>query len=145
MSRRAPIHNPTRPIAPVHKPKANPTGRDADPRRTIPLNSSAWRKLRASVLAREPLCRRCGDVATDVDHFSGDPSDNTDLNLIPMCHPCHSHKTGRERAGRAVNWGVGIDGWPIDPRVPFLEREKSLGTEPEKTDRPPSFQSNGRG
>ena len=49
MPRRAPIHNPMPQLAPVHKPrqvltlkKANPTGREADPRRTIPLNSATW-------------------------------------------------------------------------------------------------------
>ena len=99
-----------------------PSGRDADPRRTIPLNSSRWRKLRAAVLAREPLCRRCGDVANTVDHVSGDPSDNSAQNLAPMCAPCHSHKTGRERAGLPVNWGCDADGWPRDPSHPWNEK-----------------------
>jgi hypothetical protein len=60
---------------------ANPTGRDADPRRTLPLTSARWRKLRARVLAEEPLCRYCNAIATDVDHVSGDPGDNSRGNL----------------------------------------------------------------
>ena len=35
---------------------AKRTGRDADPRRTLKLDGRAWRKLRASVLASEPVC-----------------------------------------------------------------------------------------
>ena len=127
MPRRAPVHDPMPPLAPVHKPrltpkKANPSGREADPRRTIPLNSAAWRKLRAAVLASEPLCRRCGHVANTVDHASGDPSDNSRANLAPLCQGCHSHKTGRERAGLLVNWGCDVNGWPRDPRHPWNEK-----------------------
>ena len=129
MPRRAPIHNPMPQLAPVHKPrqvltlkKANPTGREADLRRTIPLNSATWRKLRAAVLAEEPLCRRWGHVANTVDHASGDPSDNSRANLAPLCSPCHSHKTGRERAGRPVVWGCDINGMPRDPRHPWNEK-----------------------
>lgn len=98
---------------------SNPTGRTADPRRAIPLNSTTWRKLRAAVLASHPLCFVCLQhgrpvPATDVDHVSGDPSDNSAGNLMPLCHECHSYKTGRERNGLPVAWGVGLDGWPLD-------------------------------
>lgn len=92
----------------MSKRRANPTGRDADPRRTIPLNSAAWRKLRARVLAEHPLCLRCSDVATDVDHVSGDPSDNSRENLQPLCHACHSSKTARERAGAVSRYGAAM-------------------------------------
>ncbi len=101
------------------KKKANPTGRDADPRRAIPLNSTRWRKLRARILAEEPLCRMCSEPATDVDHISGDPSDNRRVNLQGLCHACHSHKTARERAGKPVVIGCDADGWPMDPRHPW--------------------------
>jgi 5-methylcytosine-specific restriction protein A len=100
--------------------KSNPTGRAADPRRTIPLNSQQWRKLRALVLSWSPLCRMCGAVATDVDHVSGDPSDNRQQNLQALCHPCHSHKTGRERMGLAVQIrGHDANGTPLDPNHPW--------------------------
>lgn len=100
--------------------RSNPSGREADPRRTIPLNSSAWRKLRAYFLAHDPLCRHCKSrgmtvLATDIDHMSGDPSDNSAANLQPLCHSCHSHKTGRERHGLSVVMGCNQDGWPADP------------------------------
>lgn len=93
--------------------QTRPSGRDADPRRTIPLNSSAWQRLRAYVLAVEPLCRDCKGVATDVDHVSGDPSDNRPQNLQPLCHSCHSAKTMRERHG--TPHGCDANGWPTDP------------------------------
>lgn len=98
---------------------SRPSGRDADPRRTIPLNSSEWRKMRARVLAEEPLCRRCKEPASDVDHVSGDPSDNRRANLQPLCHACHSHKTGRERAGLPITHGHDAHGMPLDPAHPW--------------------------
>ena len=56
--------------------QTRPSGRDADPRRTIPLQSARWQKLRAYVLARDPLCRDCGAIATDLDHHDGNPGNN---------------------------------------------------------------------
>ena len=109
--------------------QARPTGRDADPRRTIPLNSAAWQKLRARVLEAEPLCRDCfrrGLItpATDVDHISGDPSDNSLDNLQGLCHECHSIKTMCERHGRPLP-GSDVDGLPLDPRHPWnLEKSR---------------------
>ena len=98
---------------------ANRTGRDADPRRTLPLQSAAWRRMRASVLNGEPLCRHCAargllTEATDVDHKSGDPSDNSSENLQPLCHECHSRKTAMEN-GKNVTFGCDTSGTPIDP------------------------------
>lgn len=106
-------------IPTLKAPRAKRSGRDADPRRTLPLNSAAWQRLRASVLAGEPLCRMCqarGLVvpATDVDHASGDPSDNSRENLTPLCHECHSRKTASDH-GKRVNHGCDANGMPLDP------------------------------
>jgi len=133
MPRRPPRHDPHANHAktPIHRPrKTNPTGRDADPRRTIPLNTAAWQKLRASVLAEDPLCRDCermGRVtpATDVDHDDGNPGNNDRANLVPRCHSCHSHKTMRERHGNAAVQGCDLNGMPLDPNHPW-NRQKSL-------------------
>lgn len=113
-----------------------PSGRDADPRRTIPLNSHRWQRLRAAVLAREPLCRHCGEVATDVDHISGDPSDNRLSALQPLCHACHSSKTMRERNGTTT--GCDVNGWPIDPASHW--NEKSLEGDAARPPPEPLFQ-----
>ena len=97
---------------------ANRTGRDADPHRTLRLNGSAWQKLRASVLAGEPLCRHCTArgltvPATDVDHMNG-ADDNRLESLQPLCHECHSRKTARDQ-GKSVAYGCDASGTPADP------------------------------
>lgn len=105
---------------------SRPSGRDADPRRTLPLQSGAWQRLRASVLAGEPLCRHClwqGRIvpATDVDHVSGDPGDNSAANLQALCHACHSRKTAADH-GRRARWGCDANGMPLDPAHPWNEK-----------------------
>lgn len=124
---------------------SNRTGRNADPRRTIALNSSAWQKLRATVLEGEPLCRQCTQYglhtpATDVDHISGDPSDNTLDNLQPLCHECHSRKTARDH-GKQVYGGCDVNGIPLDPEHPW-NKQKSLGAERARPRPQPFFDAN---
>jgi len=85
--------------------------------RLIPLNSAAWKKLRATVLAEEPLCRMCFArglvvVATDVDHMRG-AADNSRDALQPLCHECHSRKTAKDMGGN-VRMGCATDGTPLD-------------------------------
>jgi len=87
--------------------------------RLLPLNHAAWRKLRATVLQEEPLCRMCAAqgltvVATDVDHIHNDPSDNRRESLQSLCHECHSRKTARDMGGN-VRMGCATDGKPLDP------------------------------
>ena len=114
--------NKARGITMLKVPRANRTGRDADPSRTIKLNTAAWQKLRAHVLAGEPLCRHCTAagktvLATDVDHMNG-ASDNRIDSLQPLCHSCHSRKTARDQ-GKNVAVGCDVDGWPLDPHHPW--------------------------
>lgn len=69
-----------------------------------------WRRVRAAVLAGEPLCRFCAEVgrvtaATEVDHirpFHGrsDPQRLDPENLRPLCTPCHRARTGAQAAGQ---------------------------------------------
>ena len=63
----------------------------------------AWSKIRAAVLAAEPLCRHCHKTpATIVDHIverrygGGDESGN----LQPLCHRCHAIKSRSPEAMR---------------------------------------------
>ena len=103
---------------PVQFKPAKRTGRDADKTRTLKLNGSAWQKLRASVLAGEPLCRHCAArglvvPATDVDHMNG-ADDNRLESLQPPCHECHSRKTAMEN-GKNVTFGCDASGTPADP------------------------------
>ena len=99
--------------------------------RTLALDSAAWRKLRASVLRGEPLCRHCQArglivVATEVDHRNG-PSDNRLESLQPLCKPCHSKQTMRDM-GHNVYMGCDVNGMPIDPSHPW-NLEKSRATD----------------
>lgn len=157
------MSNPIHPKVPaLLKPRANPTGRTADPRRTIPLNSGAWQRLRASVLEESPLCRDCerlGHVtpATDIDHHDGNPGNNERSNLVPLCHACHSHKTMRERHGHKPVYGYDAKGRPLDPdhhwnaapgaatqAVEALATEKSLATEIARPSSPHPFNAKGK-
>ena len=91
-----------------HKPPIlgqKPKTRRPDDRRSASARGygRTWRELRATVLAEEPLCRHClacGEVkpAVDVDHITPKSKGGTDhrSNLQPLCHSCHSTKTGRE-------------------------------------------------
>ena len=102
--------------------------------RTLALDGAAWRKLRASVLRGEPLCRHCQArglivVATEVDHRNG-PSDNRLESLQPLCKPCHSKQTMRDM-GHNVYMGCDANGMPIDPRHPW-NKEKSPATDSHK-------------
>lgn len=100
-------------------------------KRFIPLDSAAWLKLRAQVLADEPLCRFCFAAgyttpATDVDHIKngvGDHSDdNSRDNLQPLCRACHSRKTRAEMLGESVQVrGCDINGIPLDPSHPWRQ------------------------
>lgn len=112
----------------ARKPRASRTGRDADPRRLLSLTSSAWRKLRASVLAEQPLCVDCAArgltvEATDVDHKDGNPGNNERENLQGLCHSCHSRKTAADH-GKAVSMGCDVHGMPLDPRHPWNQEAK---------------------
>ena len=102
--------------------RANRTGRDSDPRRTLKLNTAAWQRVRADVLMREPLCRHCAArglvvPATDVDHMNG-ADDNRLESLQPLCHECHSRKTARDQ-GKRVAYGCDPSGKPADPDHPW--------------------------
>lgn len=59
---------------------------------------NAWQKLRLMVLARSPLCVRCQEPATDVDHIQARNLGGSDAaeNLQTLCHACHSRKTFHE-------------------------------------------------
>lgn len=86
--------------------------------RLLPLNHAAWRKLRASVLAGEPLCRMCTAQgltvpATDVDHRDNNPANNELSNLAPLCHMHHGMKTAKDM-GHNVRMGCASDGTPLD-------------------------------
>lgn len=95
------------------------------------LRGRPWRRLRARVLAEEPICYRCierdtvtkGSVSTICDHKVPLAEGGTDdrENLGGMCEPCHDQKTAEEAAraqGRDAptarpRQAIGADGWPV--------------------------------
>ena len=91
--------------------------------RLLPLNNAAWRKLRLSVLAEQPLCPECEareiiEPATEVHHKNDNASDNSRDNLVGLCRPCHSRHTAADR-GQNVRYGCDSDGKPLDPSHPW--------------------------
>ncbi len=69
--------------------------------RTLALNGTAWRRLRALVLTEQPLCEHCREagvlrLAGEVDHIDNDPANNNRANLAALCKSCHSRKTRRD-------------------------------------------------
>ena len=94
---------PSSPTMPKRLPCLKKTIRSPPVNRTSPSARGyghAWRKIRASVLAGEPLCRECSRrglcvAAAHVDHVvaleRGGTNDRD--NLMPLCHSCHSRKT----------------------------------------------------
>lgn len=67
--------------------------------RTLETNSSAWKKLRKTILERDKFtCQSCGTITTvlEVDHINADSSNNDLSNLQSLCRPCHETKTTLE-------------------------------------------------
>jgi 5-methylcytosine-specific restriction endonuclease McrA len=57
-----------------------------------------WERRRLDVLRRTPLCG-CGAPAVDVHHVRrvrDGVRDDSDTNLIALCHRCHARLTARE-------------------------------------------------
>ncbi len=105
---------PTRPQVhrPAHLPSPSQARRQYDTQRGSSTKRGYgrdWQKVRAAVLADEPLCRVCmarGRVteANEV-HHELPICKRPDLrlvrsNLISLCRPCHSSITAREHTPR---------------------------------------------
>lgn len=66
-------------------------------------DSKAWRTASKWQRIREPLCRSCGEPATNVDHIiplaqGGEPF--AESNLQSLCTACHADKTRGENRNR---------------------------------------------
>ena len=86
-----------------------------------------WRKSSAAHLIEHPNCVRCGRASEVTDHIEphgGDIGKFLDRdNWQALCKRCHDGpKKAEERRGFSI--GVGLDGWPTDPRHPANEGVK---------------------
>jgi hypothetical protein len=77
--------------------------------------TAAWRRLRAEVLRRDPVCRTpgCGKASVAVDHIVERRRGGADhaSNLRGLCLGCH---TQRVRGGEPHAKGCHADGTPRD-------------------------------
>jgi hypothetical protein len=64
--------------------------------------TTEYKAARQQLLAHNPACHWCGDVATEADHLiehDAGGSDSID-NLVPSCKPCNSRRGQMYRAKR---------------------------------------------
>ncbi|MFJ2455608.1 HNH endonuclease [Pseudomonas protegens] len=130
----------------THKPPKGKTHTLYKPKdRVVSLKSAAWQRLRAQVLAEQPLCEHCYDdgkvtPATDVDHIDNNGDNNARDNLASLCHSCHSIKTHAEMHGRKRRkaWGCDVNGFPLDPDHHWNRGAKDH-QQPAQQDRPLSL------
>ncbi len=78
--------------------------------------TAAWKRLRAQVLARQPICETagCGRRSVHVDHIIPRSRGGTDTlgNLRGLCPECHNaRRLGREPIAKGCNEA----GTPRDP------------------------------
>lgn len=63
---------------------------------------SGWPKIRARILARDPICKECGvRPSAFCDHIVAKADDHSDTGLQGLCGPCHDQKSAREGAAAA--------------------------------------------
>lgn len=82
---------------------------------------SRWMKIRARILARDPICVRCAErdvvrESTIVDHIKPLEHGGTDAddNLRGLCVDCHDAVTREQFGLRPARTAFGADGLPID-------------------------------
>ena len=95
------------------------------------ITDARYRRLRAIILATEPLCRACLAAgvyvsATEVDHIKprhrGGSVDDIS-NLQPLCEECHAAKTDREgsRQTQRKRYAACVHGTPAGTECPHCK------------------------
>lgn len=68
--------------------------KDSNRARRLPPN---WRRIRAQILARDPVCKICGvRPSAFCDHIVAKADDHSETGLQGVCGPCHDQKSSRE-------------------------------------------------
>lgn len=82
---------------------------------------SGWAKIRARILARDPICKICGTrPSTHCDHIVAKADDHSDTGLQGVCGPCHDQKSAREGAAAAKAKGRPGRARPDEPHPGLL-------------------------
>ena len=125
---------------------------NADRRLRNIRSSRAYRRLRRTIMGRDPLCRRCRrrgfTIQADELHHIVPVAENPDLsmdpdNLEPLCWRCHYAETTKQRK-RIV--GATLEGDLVDQKEPKGERgdrrigESDVATSPRESTGSPRFQ-----
>ena len=81
---------------PAHEAKR--TNRQAkDPEQVRFYGSAYWKRLRAIIRRRDPVCVMCQRRPSQtVDHIDGNWRNNDPGNLRGLCRPCEASHTGRQ-------------------------------------------------
>lgn len=62
-----------------------------------------WRKIRARILTRDPICKICGvRPSAFCDHIIAMADDHSETGLQGVCGPCHDQKSSREGQAAAA-------------------------------------------
>ena len=102
------------------------------------MSTRPWRRLRAHILARDPICKLCAEadrltLSCEVDHIVPIHLGGSDsaTNLRGLCHDCHARITAQQLRDlvREQNPKVGEDGWPVYQRRYKRERPRGTGGE----------------
>lgn len=82
---------------------------------TVRLRGRHLQRIRDVHLSNNPMCVKCGRVATQVDHILALTNGGADVeaNRQGLCVECHKAKTRRDMGWREKP-SIGLDGWPID-------------------------------
>lgn len=101
-------------IQPDRKQRYDAKRQATQPWRSL-YSTKEWKRIRAEVLARQPVCRICRKAKSDtVDHVQkhgGDPVKFFTGKLQALCAKCHNGvKQSHEKTNKSA---IGLDGWPL--------------------------------
>jgi hypothetical protein len=89
-----------------------------------------WKRRQAAQMRREPFCRTCGSIASVADHIEphrGQKHAFAHGKLQSLCRTCHETKKKTEEH-RGFDTAIGLDGYPLDPRHPFLRADPAYAS-----------------
>lgn len=95
--------------------------------------TAAWQRLRTHQLLKDPLCYRCGNMATVVHHtieHHGHPNLFYDSSILEsVCLDCHN-TIEKQIETNGYSRDIGPDGYPLDPNHPVYVQQRRSNAEP---------------